>query len=240
MLRLSESSPNAGSSLLKSHNIAFRKNWVLHLLIAIFVLYWLAMAIHPVDYRDFYLESALPFILIAVLAFLYRHFAFNNISYILITVFFILHLTGAHYAYEYSPVDFWFKGTFHSERGISDRLVHFAFGLLMVYPLEDMIIRLMKTKWVWSYVITFSVIMAASALFEILEMLVGLMANPQLAEQYLGLQGDVLDTQKDMMMSLCGAVIGIGCIAGYRYFKQKDPSDDDGREGHKGIRVRVR
>lgn len=224
------------SSMWKNHQIPFTQNRLLHLFITVFVLYWIWTGIHPVDRKDFFLESTLPLIVAVVLAFLYKHFAFNNISYLLITVYLILHLTGAHYAYKYAPIDFWYKSTFHSEHGISDWIVHFSFGLLMVYPLQDILIRLAKTRLIWIHAIIFSIIMAASAIFEILEMLVGLVANPQLAEQYLGLQGDVLDTQKDMLMALIGSLISIGWLV----LQRRDSWEKEEEHAPTGMKIRVR
>jgi len=238
MPRSSEVLPR--SSIWKSHQIPFAQNWPLHLFITVFVLYWIWMAVHPVDMTDFLLESALPLIVTVVIAFMYKHFTFNNISHLLITVYLMLHLTGAHYAYKYAPLDFWYKNTFHSEHGVSDWIVHFSFGLLMVYPLQDILFRLAKTRLIWIHAIAFTVIMAVSAIFEILEMVVGFVANPQLGQQYLGLQGDVLDTQKDMLMALIGSLIGIGWMVCYRFFQREDDKLADDGEQHSGMRVKAR
>ncbi|MCS7460287.1 DUF2238 domain-containing protein [Paenibacillus doosanensis] len=205
---------------LRKHDIPFLQNRPLHIMLAVMALFWIAVAIRPVDPKDFWLESALPAAFIAALGFLYRRFALSNLSYLLIVLFLMLHLTGAHYAYKEAPLDFWFQNTFHTERGISDRIVHFAFGLLMTYPFFETIEREIVRRSVWSYFTAFAVLLACSALFEIVEMLVALIANPQLAAEYLGIQGDILDTQKDMTMALIGSVLSLAWIVYFRYRRE--------------------
>jgi putative membrane protein len=209
------------SWLYRSNTIPFVKNWPLHIMIIVFILVWGLLAINPVDRIDWLLENALLIIFIAALAILYRTFALSNIAYLLITLFFILHAIGAHYTYQNTPVDVWIKKIFLTKRAIYDRIVHFSFGLFIAYPILETVVRVMKLRNVWSYAVTFAVILASSALFEIVEMLVALLAGP-LGEEYLGLQGDPLDTQKDMAMTLIGSLLFIGLISWLSYLQHRD------------------
>jgi putative membrane protein len=218
MFRPSEHYSSKRSWLFHSHDIPFKQNWPLQIMIAVFVIVWVLTAINPLDWKDWLLESILPVLLIGALAFLYRSFPFNNVSYLLITVFLILHVIGAHYTYQHTPVDTLIKHIFHTKRGFYDRIVHLAFGLLLVYPMREVAVRAMKLRSVWSYIVTCAVIFACSAFFEIIEMLVALIVKSQLGAKYLGLQGDPLDTQKDMSMALTGALLSVGLMRWYRYF----------------------
>jgi putative membrane protein len=197
-----------------SHAVKFTKNWPMHIMIAVFVLVWILLAIKPIDRQDWLVENALLLLFIGVLAFMYRKFAFTNVSYLLITLFFILHAIGAHYAYKSTPLDFWAKNTFHFKRGVYDRVVHLSFGLLIAAPVLEIAVRLLKLRRVWAYAITFSVLMAFSAMYEIGEFLVGAVSNPQLAANYMGLQDDPLDTQKDMSMVVIGFILFAGVMGG--------------------------
>lgn len=199
----------------------FAKNWPLHLIIAGLLLIWILLFIRPVDWMDWLLENALPVIFIVTIALLYRKFTFNNVSYLLMVIYLALHLTGAHYAYESAPIDFWYRQTFHTQHGVSDRIVHFAFGCLLAYPIQELLVRTLKLGSLGSYITTFAIIMACSAIFEIMEMVVGQIANPQLAEKYLGLQGDPLDSQKDMVMALIGVLLALGWLLFFRYNRYK-------------------
>lgn len=208
------------SRKLMSPEISFRQNRPLHFMIAVFVLAWGWLAISPVNRRDWLLENAVLLISVAALAILYRFFKFSNRSYLFITLFCILHMIGAHYAYKNTPLDFWAKNLFGMKRGIYDWFVHFAFGLLIVYPVREFIAALLRLQRKWLYTFTFSIIMMSSALFEIGEMGVVLVASQTLAKEYLGVQGDVLDSQKDMAMTLFGALISIGILVTIRYFRR--------------------
>lgn len=221
MFRPSERYPTKRSWLFRSHDIPFKMNWPLYIMIAVFVIVWVITAINPQDWKDWLLESILPVLLIGALAFLYRTFPFNNVSYLLITVFLILHVIGAHYSYQDTPVDDLIKRIFHTKRGFYDRIVHLAFGLLLAYPMREIAVRAMKLRSVWSYVVTCAVLLACSAFFEIIEMVVSLLAKSQLGAKYLGLQGDPLDTQKDMSMALIGALLSVGLIGWYRYLRHR-------------------
>ncbi|MEX2104929.1 MAG: DUF2238 domain-containing protein [Bacilli bacterium] len=209
------------SRLFKSHEIPFKQNWPLHLMIIAFLIVWVLTAINPVDRKDWMLENGLLFAAIGVLALLYRTFKFNNISYLFITIFLIMHAIGAHYAYKTTPLDDWFKQVFHTKRGIYDRIVHFGFGLLIAYPVREIAFRIIGLRKVWLYFVIFITILASHALFEIGELCVALIADPKLAAKYLGLQGDPLDTMKDMSMNLIGAILSISLMIWFRYMKHR-------------------
>ncbi len=119
MLRSSKQSRRewTRSRQVSSPEISFRHNRPLHFMIAVFVLAWGGLAISPVDRRDWLLENAVLLLFVAALAILYRFFKFSNRSYLFITLFCILHMIGAHYAYKNTPMDFWAKNHFRDEEG---------------------------------------------------------------------------------------------------------------------------
>jgi putative membrane protein len=89
-------------------------------------------------------------------------------------------------------------------------LVHFSYGLLLAYPLREILIRLAGVTSFWSYYLPVSGTLAQSGLFEILEAVVAQIVSPELGVAYLGTQGDEWDAQKDMIAALSGAVL---CMA---------------------------
>ncbi|WP_179232917.1 DUF2238 domain-containing protein [Paenibacillus rigui] len=199
------------SSSLHNERRTFATNWPLHLMMAALVLLWIVLGIHPVEWKQWWIENILPVLCVGFLAFTYHRFTFSNTSYLLIAIFLALHLTGAHYAYKYSPVDFWFKNTFHAQHGISDRWVHFAYGLLLLYPVQEWISFYCSLRRGWLLGFAFSLLLSASAFFEILEMGVALVFS-QAGADYMGIQGDPLDSPKDMAMALFGELGGTGCL----------------------------
>jgi len=102
--------------------------------------------------------------------------------------------------------------SFGLSRNPFDRLVHFGYGFLLVYPLRDILMRLAGAKGFWSYYLPISGILAQSGLFEVTEAAIAQMVSPELGTAYLGTQGDEWDAQKDMMAALAGAVIMAGLI----------------------------
>jgi putative membrane protein len=168
---------------------------------------WLLLAIDPVNRRDWLLENLLALTGVALLALTYPRFRFSSLSYVLIALFLTLHAIGAHYTYAEVPFGFWLKETFHLSRNPFDRMVHFSFGLLLVYPLREALVRLAGVRGFWSYYLPASAILAQSGLFEIIEAVVAMVVSPELGTLYLGTQGDEWDAQKDMTAAFTGALL---------------------------------
>ena len=176
-----------------------------------YTLFWSVMAIAPVDRGDWFLENLLALSAVAILLSTYRRFQFSTVSYVLITAFLTLHAIGAHYTYAEVPFGFWLQHSFGLSRNPFDRLVHFAYGFLLVYPLRDLLSRLAEVKGFWSYYLPVSGIVAQSGLFEVIEAAVAQSVSPELGAAYLGTQGDEWDAQKDMMAALTGGVM-MACL----------------------------
>tara|TARA_R110001592_G_scaffold240929_2_gene501268 strand:- start:97128 stop:97703 length:576 start_codon:yes stop_codon:yes gene_type:complete len=173
------------------------------------VVFWAITAIHPLYPRDWLLENLLVFICAALLVFTYRRFTFSNLSYALFAVFLSFHLLGAHYTYSETPPGFWLQAWFGFERNHYDRIVHFLFGLLIAYPIRELLLRESGVKRNWSYLLTVNCIMAFSAVYESLEAIAAMIVDPELGCAYLGTQGDEWDAQKDAFLAFIGAIIAM-------------------------------
>ncbi|GFN33467.1 DUF2238 domain-containing protein [Paenibacillus xylaniclasticus] len=205
------------SDRLRSHNIPFRKNGLLKTIIVLFAIWWIWMAIKPHEWKVWAVENVLLLAFVILLVCLYRVFPLSNLSYLLIAVFLAMHAYGGHYSYQDTPVDQWLKHTLHIKRGFYDRIVHFAFGLLMAFPVREAVLYELKLIRTRQYVVTFAFIVAASGLFELLEMWAAYLFNKKLAAKYIGLEGDPFDSQKDMTMTLFGVLIAIGLFYWIRH-----------------------
>ncbi|MFB9755248.1 DUF2238 domain-containing protein [Paenibacillus hodogayensis] len=191
----------------------FRDNGWLQLLVGAFVLYWAFMALWPVQRSLWIAENVLLVCLAAALVWTYRWFRFSNRSYLFIVLFLSLHTYAAHYSYEANPLDAWLKAVFHFQRSYYDRIVHFAFGLFWIYPFAELYARLTGRRGVWLFLVPLAAVLGLSALFEIVEMTAASWSGQgQNSEQFLGMQGDLFDTQKDMMVALFGALIALGLL----------------------------
>ena len=103
----------------------------------------------------------------------------------------------------------WLRDTFHLARNHYDRLGHFAQGFVPAIISREILLRkspLQKGKLLSFLVI--SICLAISASYELIEWGVAT-ATGSAADAFLGTQGDVWDTQWDMLFALCGAVISL-------------------------------
>jgi putative membrane protein len=200
----------------------FRNNRLLQILLVWYVILWVLLAIRPLYRQDWFLENILviPFFILLVTT--YRVFPLSNMSYLLITLFMSLHAVGAHYTYAEVPFGFWLKGVFSFSRNHFDRIVHFAFGLLMAYPARELFFRIAHSRGFWAYYLPIAMVLAFSGMFEVVEMIAALIVSPELGDAYLGTQGDIWDAQKDMLAATMGAVIAMAMTSVFRnIFKRK-------------------
>jgi putative membrane protein len=199
-------------------------------LLALFLAWWLLLAIHPVDRSDWALENALVAVAIGVLALTWRWFRFSRTSYTLIFLFLCLHEVGAHYTYAKVPYDAWCQALsgrtlgsiFGTTRNHFDRLGHFSFGLLLSYPMREIFTRVADARGFWSYYLPLDMTMAFSMLFELFEWWAAVFFGGDLGVAYLGMQGDVWDAQKDMAMATLGGLLAMIVTALVNLHHQRD------------------
>lgn len=213
----------AGGEPVKAR-AAFRSDKVLHGLMLVFVLFWLAMLIRPYSWYNWWLENALTIGTLLALAVSYRWFRFSRLSYALITLFLMLHTYGAHFSYNTTPLDTLMRSWFGFHRDNFDRVVHFAFGLLIAVPLREFGVRVMGWRRPWSYPLSSAVILAFGALYELIEMWVALIVSPEIGTRFLGTQGDIWDSQHDMEAALYGAVLTMTAAALWSRFAGRKPA----------------
>ncbi len=178
----------------------------------IFSLAWVWSALAPLDRGAWLLENLLLFIFVPVILLVARYFKFSSLSYTLITLFFIMHVIGSHYTYSQVPFGYTLQEWFNQGRNMYDRLVHFSFGFLLAYPIREALIRISKARGFWAYYLPLDLVVAFSAVYEILEWLAARSVakfDPHAALAFLGQQGDVWDAQKDMFMAGTGALLAM-------------------------------
>lgn len=187
-------------------------------------LLWTWLAIAPVNRRDWLLENLLAVAFVSLLLLTRRRFSFSPLSYCLITLFMTLHAVGAHYTYAEVPLGFWLKDVFSLSRNPFDRLVHFGYGALLVYPVRELLVRLAGVGGFWSYYLSVSAILAQSGLFEVIESVVAVIVSPELGSTYLGTQGDEWDAQKDMASAFAGALLTMAVTLAVTKSKGETPN----------------
>ena len=188
-------------------SVRFAENRVLQVILAAYLLLWLLLAIHPHDRGDWFLENLLVFVAMAVLVPTYRRFQFSHLSYALIAIFLAVHAVGAHYTYAKVPAGFWLADWMHLSRNHYDRVIHFGFGFLLLYPMRELMMRCVGANGKWASWLAVATLAALSSWFEVVEGIVAQIVEPELGAAYLGTQGDVWDAQKDMAAAFVGAVL---------------------------------
>ena len=197
-----------------------------------YLVLWVALGISPSDRGTWLLENALVVGLLAVLWFSRRTFRFSDASLYLILLFLALHAVGSHYTYSDVPYDAWWQSlTGHSlnealgwKRNHFDRLVHFSYGLLLAYPIREFFLRVVEVRGFWGYFLPLDVTLSTSALYELVEWGAAELFGGDLGMHYLGTQGDVWDSHKDMALAALGALIAVIIIACINRRLKHDPA----------------
>ncbi len=195
--------------------------WSRDKLLLVGLLFWyVALSIwtaqSPTDPQFWLISSILPAAFVVGLIATHRVFSLSHASYTLITLFLTLHAIGAHYTYAQVPVGMWMEQVFHLGRNHFDRIVHFSFGFLLAYPMEELF-RLGAGVRGWLlYYLPVMTVLGLSGLWEIIESWVASTLHPELGITYLGSQGDVWDAQKDIAAALIGALLCVTILAAAR------------------------
>lgn len=196
----------------------------------IYTLLWILLAFGPHDRSDWMLENALVVVAAGALFLSYKRLLLSRVSYTLIFVFLTLHAVGAHWTYALVPYDrafqavtgYSFDALMGWKRNQYDRIVHFAFGLLLAYPVRELFLRVAAVRGFWGYFLPVALTMAASMLYELVEWWAAVLFGGDLGIAFLGTQGDVWDSQKDMWLATLGALIAMGITAVINVRLQKD------------------
>lgn len=190
------------------------KKFHLVLLISLLsVLIW--SVINPKDLFTWFLEIFPAVIGVLIVIYFYPKYKFSNLVYILIWIHAIILIVGGHYTYAEMPVFNWIRDTFDLSRNYYDRLGHFAQGFIPAIIAREVFIKnevVNKKKYLFYIVIC--ICLAISVSYELLEFLVAKLTGDS-AEAFLGTQGDVWDTQWDMLLALIGSITSLSLLSGY-------------------------
>jgi putative membrane protein len=201
------------------------------LLIGVAILAWSAWKPH--DYFTWILEVFPAIIAGAALTVLSPRVRFTTLVYVLILVHATILMIGGHYTYAEMPLFSWLRDEFHLARNYYDRLGHVAQGFIPAMIVREILVRnAVVNGRRWLFFIVCSIALAISACYEFFEWWVAV-ASGSGADAFLATQGDVWDTQWDMFMALCGAIVGQLILAGIhdrqlRRFIQPDDSTAKG------------
>jgi putative membrane protein len=177
-------------------------------LLAIYGFEFIACAITPYDRAVWWAENIPVLLVVGLLVLISRGYRFSNTSYVLMTVFILLHTIGGHYSFERVPFDAVTK-FFGFERNHFDRVAHFSVGLY-AYAIAEflMVRRLVHTRWIIALFPVFAITTLAG-LYEIFEWQYAVNSDPAAGIAVLGSQGDIWDAQKDILSDTLGAMLAM-------------------------------
>lgn len=179
----------------------------------VFVALWAYTLAGTSDMANWLLENVLSVLFLGFLIGTARRYQFSDLSYLLITVFMCLHVYGSMHTYAEAPFGYWLQDVFGSERNHYDRIVHFAFGFLLAYPMRELFLSWLKfPPWV-AWVLPIEITLSVSGFYELVEWGVADVFFPAQGPAYLGTQGDIWDAQKDIFMAFSGAILATSIIS---------------------------
>lgn len=181
---------------------------VLTLLVTLSLLLALS-GIAPYERGTWLLEVAPILIGLPVLVLTYRSFPLSRLLYILLFLHAVVLLVGGAYTYARVPLGFWIQDVLGLDRNPYDKIGHFAQGFVPALVAREIFVRgaYVRGRRMTAFLCA-SVAMAISACYELLEWGAALLLG-QGADEFLGTQGYVWDTQSDMWYALLGATVAL-------------------------------
>ena len=165
--------------------------------------------IDPHDRLTWWMEATPVVVALPLLAATYHRFRFTTLSYCLIALHCCVLLVGAHYTYAEVPL---FTNLLGDGRNDYDRLGHLLQGFVPALVGRELLLRTSALRGKWLVAVLILGCLGISAIYEIIEWLASA-STGEAANAFLGTQGDVWDTQKDMLMAGIGAALGLFSLA---------------------------
>jgi putative membrane protein len=163
--------------------------------------------IHPFDRTTWILEIFPILIALPILFATYNSFRLTQLLYFFILIHMLILVLGGAYSYARVPLGFSIEHWLHLSRNPYDKIGHFAQGFVPALVVREILIRkeIIKGKKMLAFIVT-CIVLAISAGYELIEWASALMLG-QGADEFLGTQGDMWDTQSDMFFALVGAIV---------------------------------
>ena len=143
----------------------------------------------------------------ALIAWAYPRWRFTPLALALVAMHACILLVGAKYTYAEVPLFNWLRDDYGLARNYYDRVGHFVQGFVPAIVAREILVRRSVVKrGAWLFVQVTATCLAISAIYEFIEWGAAL-ATGEAADAFLGTQGDVWDTQWDMFLAFCGAML---------------------------------
>ena len=167
--------------------------------------------------EQMYLQHVPTVVMVILLPLVARKRLLSVTAFACVVAFMLLHVVGARYIYSYVPYDAWSETIlgmniterFGFRRNHFDRGVHFAFGLLSVRPVWEILTRRFRAPSRFAFYASVEFVLAFSLVYELFEWGLTMVLSPEDAGAYNGEQGDIWDAHRDMSFAFLGACLGL-------------------------------
>jgi putative membrane protein len=167
----------------------------------------------PFDRATWWMEVAPALVALPILWASARRFPLTHLALLLIGLHGIVLMLGGAYTYARVPIGFAVQDWLDLARNPYDRFGHFMQGFVPAIVLRELLVRLggLRPGKLLAMLVV-ACCLAVSAAYELIEFAAAMWLG-QGAEAFLGTQGDVWDTQWDMLMCLIGAVAALALLS---------------------------
>jgi putative membrane protein len=169
--------------------------------------------ITPADRLTWFMEVVWVVVGVPILVATYRRAPLTRLLYWLIAGHCILLIVGGRYTYAEVPLGFWVQDWLDLSRNHYDRLGHFVQGFVPAIIARELLLRNTRLEpGGWLSYLSVAAALSFSAFFEMIEWWAALVWGGA-ADAFLATQGDVWDTQWDMFLALCGAIVSLSLLS---------------------------
>lgn len=173
----------------------------------------IASGIAPTDRLTWLMEVAPVLIALPLMIITRRSYPLTLLLTVLIAIHALVLIGGGAYTYAHVPFGFWLQDILGTLRNPYDKIGHFMQGFVPAMVAREILLRgdFVRGRRMTAFLCV-CVAMAISACYELIEWAAAV-ALGQGADEFLGTQGDVWDTQSDMFMALIGASTALLLLA---------------------------
>ncbi|MET7622516.1 DUF2238 domain-containing protein [Streptomyces sp. NPDC005408] len=169
----------------------------------------LVSGLRPYDRATWLLETCWVLVGLPLVVLVWQRFPLTLLLSCLLALHALVLCLGGHYTYSRVPLGEWLQDGLGLTRNPYDRIGHLMQGFVPAILVRELLVRTSPLRGSrWLAPLTVCACLAFSSVFEMLEWLAAVIGGEQ-ADAFLATQGDVWDTQWDMLCALVGAVVAV-------------------------------
>jgi putative membrane protein len=174
--------------------------------------------INPLWPAEQALHGSLTLVAFCLLWWIEQKYPFSKKDFFLIALFLSTHSIAARWLYSNTPYDAWCQSLFGFSvsrlfgwsRNNFDRLVHFMYGACVTPAFVSLFTVRYRQNPKNGFYFAIIAVMVTSLWYEWFEWLIAMTLPANAAEAYIGQQGDIWDSHKDMLLASLGSFVWAG------------------------------